>query len=192
MLPFQHPWRRWNRSVCPEEMLIAQAGSAGGAQSREELRFGLLGSGNFPPVAVEPQDHGSSFCTSGAEGKGRGNLTLPRQGVHRAAGIKPVRFWASTGSSSLCCHQVLVGCAGGSSIHGAGPKGEGTWIGSQVFHCHPHGITQTFFPVVLPSLSVHSWAGLEESGCSSSPAADPRYGNVAWMLRESCVSWFSS
>lgn len=88
MLPFQHPCRSQKRSLCPEEMLIPQAGSARGAWSREELRFGLLGSGNFPPVAVEPQDHGSSFCTSRAEGKERENLTLPR-----AAGIKPAWFW---------------------------------------------------------------------------------------------------
>lgn len=88
MLPFQHPWRSQSRSLCPEEPLIPQAGSTRGARSREELRFGLLASGNFPPVALEPQDHGSSFCTNRAEGKERENLTLPI-----AAGIKLVWFW---------------------------------------------------------------------------------------------------
>lgn len=43
-----------NRSICPEEMIISKAGCAGETQRREELKFGLLGSANFPLVAAEP------------------------------------------------------------------------------------------------------------------------------------------
>lgn len=43
-----------NRSICPEEMIISKTGCAGETQRREELKFGLLGSANFPLVAIEP------------------------------------------------------------------------------------------------------------------------------------------
>lgn len=101
-----------SRSLCPEEPLIPRAGRAGGARSRQELSFGLLASGNFPPVALELQDHGSSFCTNRAEGKERENLTLPT-----ATGIKPVGFggirWAlqplvPPGACRTCCWQLSI------------------------------------------------------------------------------------
>lgn len=135
------------------------------AEPRAELCFAA--SGNFPPVAMQPQDHGSSFCTARAEGKEQENLTLAG-----AAGIKPC--WFGDTQWEL---QPLVspGCAGG-SVQLA--QGTGNLDLIQLFHHHPDGITQALF------LFPHSWGWRNQRSQSCScPVADSRSGNVPWVLR---------